>query len=64
MYKRGTVCPRRSDPFYIVGYYIKWVTTWTFSTNTIKCALTMRPRVLLILKRKLRYKMGKYFLVI
>ena len=25
-----TVCPRSSDPFYIVNYYIKWVTTpWT-----------------------------------
>ena len=29
---RDTVCPRSSDPFYIVGYYIKWVTTsWTYS---------------------------------
>ena len=27
-----TVCPGSSDPFYIVGYYIKWVTTsWTHS---------------------------------
>ena len=27
-----TVCPGRSDPFYIVTYYIKWVTTsWTYS---------------------------------
>ena len=26
-----TVCPRSSDPFYIVTYYIKWVTTsWTY----------------------------------
>ena len=25
-----TVCPRISDPFYILAYYIKWVTTfWT-----------------------------------
>ena len=29
----GTVCPGSSDPFYIVTYYIKWVTTsWTYST--------------------------------
>ena len=28
-----TVCPRRSDPFYIVSYFIKWVTT--FSTYSI-----------------------------
>ena len=28
----STVCPRSSDPFYLVGYYIKWVTTsWTYS---------------------------------
>ena len=26
------MCPRSSDPFYIVSYYIKWVTTtWTHS---------------------------------
>ena len=26
-----TVCPGSSDPFYIVSYIIKWVTTsWTF----------------------------------
>ena len=23
----GTVCPRSREPFYIVSYYIKWVTT-------------------------------------
>ena len=29
-----TVCPRSSDPFYIVRYYILWVTTsWTCSTR-------------------------------
>ena len=28
-----TVCPGSSDPFYIVTYYIKWVTTsWPHST--------------------------------
>ena len=26
-----TVCPRSSDPFYIVSYYIIWATTWTHS---------------------------------
>ena len=27
-----TICPRSNDPFYIVIYYIKWVTTsWTHS---------------------------------
>ena len=30
----GTVCPRSSEPCYIVSYYIKWVTnSWTHSTN-------------------------------
>ena len=29
-YIYDTVCPRSSDKFYIVTYYIKWVTTsWT-----------------------------------
>ena len=46
-----TACPRRSYPFYIVGYYIKWVTTyWTSSTNKDKLAkgpkkLTNKERV-------------------
>ena len=32
-----TVCPRSSDPFYLVTHYIKWVpTSWTDSTNFIK----------------------------
>ena len=27
---QSTLCPRSLDPFYIVSYYIKWVTTsWT-----------------------------------
>ena len=31
----NAVCPRSSDPFYIVAYYIKWVTTsWTRSIYT------------------------------
>ena len=30
------MCPWRSDPFYIVTYYIKWVTTsWTYSNTPI-----------------------------
>ena len=32
IYVPCTVCPRSSDPFYVVTYYIKWVTTsWTYS---------------------------------
>ena len=28
----STVCPRSGDPFYIVSYNMKWVTTsWTYS---------------------------------
>ena len=30
--RKDTMCPRSSDPFYIVSYKIKWVTTsWTHS---------------------------------
>ena len=30
-----TVCPRSSDPFTIVSYYMKWVTTsWTYSKQS------------------------------
>ena len=33
-----TVCPRSSDPFYIVIYYVKWVTTsWTYSIQPEVC---------------------------
>ena len=36
-----TVCPRRSGPFYIVSYYIKWgTTTWTH-TVILLAALVM-----------------------
>ena len=32
-HRKATVRPRSSDPFYIVTYYIKWVTTsWTDGT--------------------------------
>ena len=43
-----TVCPRSSDPFYIVTYYIKWVTTsWTHSiifcyTNNVKKMFSLK----------------------
>ena len=31
-YTPDTVCPRSSDPFDVVTYYMKWVTTsWTYS---------------------------------
>ena len=37
-----TICPGSSDPFYIVTYYIKWVTTsWTHS---IKPRVAYMPR--------------------
>ena len=30
-----TMCPKSSNPFYIVSYYIKWVTTaWSHSNIT------------------------------
>ena len=32
-----TVCPRNSDPFHIVSYYIKWVTTsWTYRIKSVE----------------------------
>ena len=44
-----TVCPGSSDPFYILSYYIKWVTTsWTHSIyvhfrRAPKTSLTFAP---------------------
>ena len=34
----STVCPRSSDPFHIVSYYINWVTSsWTYSIMLHNC---------------------------
>ena len=55
-----TVCPRSSDPFYIVSCYIKWGTTsWTHSmyiyifrahfltiSLSLKCISTLQPKLL------------------
>ena len=33
---QNTVCPRSSDPFHIVSFCIKWVTTsWTYSNAIV-----------------------------
>ena len=32
----NTVCPRSCDPFYVVSFYIKWVTTFLIYSNVIK----------------------------
>ena len=41
----NTVCPRSSDPFYKVSYYIKWVnTSWTYSMfNSLSDDLYLYP---------------------
>ena len=40
----NTVCPGSSDPFYIVSYYIKWVTTsWTHSIYRSQVLLPPSP---------------------
>ena len=32
-----TKCPRGSDPFHLISYYIKWVTTsWTYRMKDVK----------------------------
>ena len=35
----STVCPRRSDSFYIVSYYIKWVTTSWVAIHRLCCTV-------------------------
>ena len=38
--KTSTICPRSSYPFYIVRYYIKWVTTsGTYGRHTVHCTV-------------------------
>ena len=38
--KKITVCPRSSDPFYMLTYYIKWVTT---SGHSVSLHRTKNP---------------------
>ena len=41
-FRKCTVCPRSSDPFYIVSYYIKWGTTsWTYSASRCRMKLSL-----------------------
>ena len=57
------MCPRRSDPFYVVTYFIKWVTTsWTHSTGpgkwTSSAALILE---LIFSNRKLIFNINLFF---
>ena len=45
----ATVCPRSIDPFYVITYYIKWVTT--------SLAYSISPRSIFIVYSE--YKMAK-----
>ena len=41
------VCPRSCNPFYIVSYYIKWVTTsWTYSIWDSFCFIFVHTKIL------------------
>ena len=41
-FKKCTVCPRSSDRFYVVSFFIKWVTTsWAYSTPWVSRALIL-----------------------
>ena len=52
-----TICQRSSDPFYLVSYYIKWVTTsWTHSSTTEFENDANRPSCLKIIKFMRAYK--------
>ena len=60
------VCPRSSDPFYVVTYYIKWLTTsWTYRFNIhVKYAKEWRK----IMKSQAKYTSfkisGKFFVIL
>ena len=42
---KDTVCSGSSDQFYIVTYYIKWVTTsWTYSMRAIRLFCDSRKK--------------------
>ena len=53
------MCPRSSDPFYVVTYYLKWVTTsWTYSILTIlewtRLFEQTLPGIIRFVRRRLR----------
>ena len=62
-----TVCPGSSYPFYIVSYYIKWVTTsWAHSTNNKlwilqkKVKLSWHHKIHTIMIKNYTHNMIKY----
>ena len=45
IYLPSTVCPRSSDSFYVVTYYMKWVTTsWTYCMQVPECVNGMHHK--------------------
>ena len=44
--KFRTVCPRRSDQFYTVSYYIKWITTLPMDTQYVFSTLPENMQIL------------------
>ena len=48
IFRAHTVCPRSSDPFYIVSYYIKWVSTsWAYRNRfELKIVLPDKWRII------------------
>ena len=59
-----TVCPRNSDPFYEVPYYIKWVTTsWTYSRYSTRMEKTSfwTPLIIHTCEEKCKYGFWRIF---
>ena len=64
--KIDTLCPRNSDPFYVLTCYIKWViTSWTYSNYTKKARrrkIAMhrndRQNILLEMRRRKEITLG------
>ena len=42
----GAVCPRSSDPFYVVTYYIKWVTIDVCGLSTHLMLMCVKRRIM------------------
>ena len=53
---KGTICPRSSDPIYIVTYYIDWVTPSLTHSNYLD------HQILILLVQKVHFYIESRFL--
>ena len=59
---RATVCPRSSDPFLIVTYYIKWVTI-ILPRHTVMCYMSKLVQFNIIVSSSIVWNWSRHAVV-